>query len=94
MRSVSILTIFLFSYVLYDSSILRRYSSVTGSSFIKLELNHQDEKNKKKEKRYKNRKYIKKTRFTNKRKYKFSGTGSKDSRYSNQRKLRRMYRNG
>lgn len=48
---------------------------------------------KKKEKAYDNRKWKKKQKFITPA-FKLRGTNSKDPRFSNQRKLRRMFRNG
>ena len=60
-----------------------------------IERSYEDQKKreKKKEKTYDNSKWKKKRSFIDK-SYKLRGSHSKDARYSNQRKLRRMYRNG
>lgn len=58
-----------------------------------IEIVKKRRKEKKQSQKYDNRKYKKKHVYQ-KINFKISGTRAKDVRYSNQQKLRRMYRNG
>lgn len=81
----------MFSYVLVDLNSTKLRSK---NNTLKIIITDEDRKNKLKRKRrkYKNKKYQKRARFRQK-KYKFKGSVPKDKRFSNQRALRRMYRN-
>jgi len=63
--------------------------SFTG---ISLELTDRKEKQKRKARKYKNKKYQKRKKYRIK-KYSLKGSKAKDHRYSNQKTLRRMFRN-
>ncbi len=73
-----------------DLYIQRRYSNI--DSPVSIERLWEDQKRKRLKKKYKNRKYMKRRPYRLKH-YSIKGQHSKDSRYSNQRTLRRMYRN-
>ncbi len=69
-----------------------------GSSLNESQIEHLYEARKKREQERKKTKLYDKSKFQPRKKYheqhyKLKGTNSKDSRYSNQQKLRRMYRN-
>ncbi|ATH08576.1 hypothetical protein BIY24_11635 [Halobacteriovorax marinus] len=93
MRLSTIIFVGLLNYVLFD---LRkaRVSLLQKAQATSYELS--DEKNqrseKKQQRKYKNKKY-KKRKFYQSKNYYARSTSSKDKRYSNQRTLRRMYRN-
>lgn len=75
-------------------------SSIKKDEGTSLEIRHERlyeigkrrEAKKRKTKTYDNRKWKKKTQFKE-RSFKISGTQPKDVRYSNQQKIRRMFRN-
>ena len=82
----------MFSYVLFDSNRFRQRRSIDSANRIEIELSDRKQKLRKRKKKYKNKKYKKRKLFKNKA-YALKGAHSKDSRYSSQRKLRRMFRN-
>ncbi len=82
----------MFSCVLFDSNRFRKRRSIDSAIRIEIELSDKKQKRRKRKRKYKNRKYKEKKRFRNKG-YALKGSHSKDSRYSSQRKLRRMFRN-
>lgn len=93
MRSIVILIAGLFSFSSINLRLFRKSShSAQPTSFISTSLFEEREKLKKRLKKYKNRKYKKRQRYKPKH-YKLAGTMAKDNRYSNQKRLRRMYRN-
>jgi len=59
---------------------------------ISFEFSDRKNKLRRKQQKYKNRKYKKRKRYQRKN-YKLKGTEARDSRYKNQKSLRRMYRN-
>lgn len=69
----------------------RRQRNVNVIAF-ELEYEDKKQKNKRRQRRYKNRKYKKRKKYREKQ-FNLKGTNSKDHRHSNQRGLRRMYRN-
>lgn len=91
MRSLVIIIAGLFSFFYID---LRRFRKSNHGVFtvdsISIELSEKKEKLKKKQRRYKNRKY-KRRRVFQQKYYKLKGTNAKDSRYSNQKDIRRMH---
>jgi hypothetical protein len=91
MRSLVIVIAGLFSFFYID---LRQFRKSSHRDFstdsISIELSEQKEKRKKKQRKYKNRKYKRKRAYQQKQ-YKLKGTNAKDSRYSNQKDIRRMH---
>ena len=84
----------LFSFLLFDLNLFRKY----GQHSFSYEPTHlvrsdQKEKLRKTQRQYKNRKYKQKTNYRNK-KLKYTDSKSRDKRFTNQKSLRRMYRNG
>ncbi len=92
MRSLIILIAGVFSIFYIDLKPVFRTRRHNESS-ITIELEDQKEKRKQKRKKYKNKKFKEKTFFRKKHKNHLKGTHAKDHRYSNHKKLRRMYRN-
>lgn len=91
MRSLVIIIAGLFSFFYIDLRRFRKSShGVFPTDSVSIELSEQKEKLKKKQRRYKNRKY-KKRRLFQRKHYKLKGTHAKDSRYSNQKDIRRMH---
>ncbi len=90
MRYIYALLWVLLSGVPMDLNRQRRFD--TSPRGYSVETLWTDEKTKKRIKKYKNRKFKKRQRFGEKH-YKIKGHHAKDHRYSNQRTLRRMYRN-
>ncbi len=84
----------LFNYFLFDLNLFRNHrlhsSTRESNSF---EFTDQKEKIKKIQRKYKKRKYNKKTIYLNKQ-VSYRDSNPRDGRFSNQRSLRRMYRNG
>lgn len=91
MRSLVIIIAGLFSFFYID---LSRFRKSTGRDFsvesTSIELSEQKEKLRRKQRKYKNRKYKKRRVFQQKH-YKLKGTHAKDTRYSNQKDIRRMH---
>lgn len=93
MRSLVILLAGLFSFFYIDLRLLRKTRVGNNSStVISVELADRKEKLKKKTRKYKNKKYQKKKKYREK-SYSLKGAKAKDHRYSNQKTLRRMFRN-
>ncbi len=93
MRSFVILLAGIFSFVSFDLWLFRkRYLRYDSSNSISIELTDHREKRKKRKRKFKNTKYKKVIDYRQK-SYQIKGTNSKDKRFSNQRLLRRMYRN-
>lgn len=93
MRSLVIIVAGLFGFFYIDLPSLRRRSQgLAHGDAISIELSDYKEKNKRKQKRYKNKKYNRR-RIYQQKIYKLKGTMSKDKRYNDQRKIRRMHRN-
>lgn len=92
MRSLLRITSFVFAFFLIDLNLfrLRRRSQISFAAYIEREL--KDKKVRRKSKRYKKRKYKRKSHFKSIH-YALKGTNAKDPRFSNHKKLRRMYRN-
>ncbi len=92
MKELIALSLSVFSFILIDLNLLRRTRNIQ-QSFISISDELEDHKSKTRRQRrlYKNKKYKKRKIFKNK-VFKLKGTNSKDPRYSNQKKLRRMYR--
>jgi hypothetical protein len=83
----------LFSYVLIDLNLFRkRNNSRYTAQSVSLEKDIYRKKHKKLKRGYKNRKYKRKRKYIEKT-YKYKNSRPLDSRFSNQRKLRRMFRN-
>lgn len=93
MRSILILILMGLSPVMIDINLFRKRATRKGSNQnIEYEDSEKRQKLKKNIKRYKNKKF-KRKKIYKKKHYKFKGSYAKDSRYSNQKSLRRMYRN-
>ena len=93
MKSLVIIVTGLFSFFLFDISLFRRQRrEIVVHATIEIELSNHKEKLRRTQRKYKNRKYKKRESFPTKR-FKYSKTTPKDSRFSNQKSLRRMYRN-
>lgn len=91
MRFIATLVAGIFSFLYIDLSLFRRTSQgILLKDSISLEHSKTKEKLKRKQKRYKNKKY-KKRKFYQQKHYRLNGTNSKDSRYSNQKDIRRMH---
>jgi hypothetical protein len=93
MKSLVIIITGLFSFFLFDTNLARRLRIHENSqqSFSR-EQSDKKEKLKKIQRKYKNPKYKKRKVYPQKR-YKYYDVKPKDNRYSNQKTLRRMYRN-
>ena len=78
-----------FSIELKSTTYRQRASHL--SHIISYDLSDRKTKLRRRQKRYKNRKYKKKKRFKQ-RAFKYKSSKPKDHRFSNQHKLRRMYR--
>lgn len=94
MRFMKLILFYGLSLIYFDLGALkkRRVGSVFSES-IEHELSVERRKLKKKRRLYSNKKYKPKRRFK-KLNLKLQGSHAKDIRYSNQKMLRRMYRNG
>jgi len=93
MRSLVILFAGLFSFFYIDLRLFRNTRVGNHSStLISTELADRKEKQKRKARKYKNKKYQKRKKYRLK-SYSLKGTKAKDHRYSNQKTLRRMFRN-
>ena len=93
MRSLVILFAGVFSFFYINLRLFRRTSRGDFSpAATSIEITDQKEKLKPKKRKYKNKKYKKKKDYQQK-SYRLKGSYAKDKRYSNQRLLRRMYRN-
>jgi predicted membrane metal-binding protein len=91
MRSLVILVAGVFSFFYIDLRRFRKsYLNVSEDTAISIELSQKSEKLKRKQRQYKNKKYKKRRSYQQKH-YKLKGTKSKDSRYSNQKDIRRMH---
>jgi hypothetical protein len=92
MKVLKVLFVSFFCWIGYDRKYLesRISSNFEASHIWESETNRQ--KKQIKIKKYKNRKYNKKRKFQN-REFKFRSTKSRSVRHSNQKSLRRMYRN-
>ena len=91
MRSVVLICTGLLSFVCFNMRLLRRKRiSLSSHETISIQLSKNKEKLKQKRRKYKNRKYKKRSTFREKH-YRLRGTKAKDSRYSNQRDIRRMH---
>tara|TARA_Y100000748_G_scaffold225242_1_gene189728 strand:+ start:444 stop:716 length:273 start_codon:yes stop_codon:yes gene_type:complete len=83
----------LFSFFYVDLNLFRQRSPGNNNKVsISIEVNDQKEKLKRKRQNYKNKKYKKKIVYK-KQHFALKGTHAKDKRFSNQKTLRRMYRN-
>lgn len=81
------LIIGLLSFYFYNTSKTR-----SEEQKPQVEINYSIEKRRRKQRLYKNKKWKKRANFKA-RVYKLTGSQPKDHRFSNQRKLRRMFRN-
>lgn len=91
MRSIATFLAGIFSFVYIDLNLFRKTSQgILLKETVSLEYSKTKEKLKRKQRRYKNKKY-KRRKFYQQKHYKLKGTHSKDSRYSNQRDIRRMH---
>lgn len=86
---VRIFALFIFFFPLFIKTYSRK-KIILISDYIEFSVNK--EKLKRKTKKYKNKKF-KKRKYYKPKYYALKGSHSKDSRYSNQQMLRRMYRN-
>ena len=84
------------SYVHFDLSLFKKRNSTKSTvTFIEEVIEDQSENTKKiksKKRKYKKRKYCPSKKYKE-RAFKLVGTYSKDHRYSDQKKIRRMYQN-
>ena len=92
MKSLFMVVMMLSSYGLFDLSLLKRRRKKISGFFIELEFEDKKQKTKKRRRRYRNYKFKKRKKFKD-RHFKFQTSNPQDHRYSNQMKLRRMYRN-
>ena len=93
MKNLTIVFVGFFSFVFVDLNLLRRTRSLKSTSLLLTnELTDNKKKNKQKKRHYPNKKYNKRRTYKSKT-IKLKGTKPRDHRYSNQKKLRRMYRN-
>jgi hypothetical protein len=94
MRIFIIIVIGAISYVLFDLQTSRR-TSPTKNSPVETGLTHENKKKKVKKlkRKYKNRKYKKRNSYIRK-ELSLKGSSPKANRFTNQKSLRRMYRNG
>ena len=94
MRIFTIIVIGTINYVLFDLQTSRR-AIPSKKSAIETGLTHEDRKKriKKLKRKYKNRKYKKKNSYIRK-ELSLKGSTPKANRFTNQKSLRRMYRNG
>ena len=91
MRTRDLIFVSLFSFFYIDLNHLRRSRRVVLSApSIAIEFGDQKEKLKRKKRKYRNRKY-KRRQYYQRKSFKLKGTQSKDSRYSNQKDIRRMH---
>ena len=91
MRSLVILFAGVFSFFYIDLKLFSRNQNCSFDTVsISFEISDRKEKLKQKKRKYKNRKY-KKRKFFQQKHYKLKGTNAKDSRYSNQKDIRRMH---
>ena len=90
MKKYLVIAMTFFNFALFDISAFTRRTRLTGH-FLSISFEER-RKTKKRRRQYQNRKYKKKKVYQEKR-YKFKGTKSKNVRYLNHRKIRRMYRN-
>lgn len=80
-------------FILFDLNLFRRKIRTISITSIESEYENKKEKLKRIKRSYVKGKYKKKGIFREKN-YKFKSSRAKDARYSSQRKLRRMFRNG
>ncbi|MBL7665170.1 MAG: hypothetical protein JNM93_08555 [Bacteriovoracaceae bacterium] len=93
MKHLMSIILMVFSFTLYDINLFRYARSYRLSQHaIQWALDDIRQKNRRQQKKYKNRKYQKAQNFQLKF-YKLRGTRPKSHRYSNQKSLRRMFRN-
>lgn len=93
MRRPVTLLVAVFSFFLFDPRLFRRRQSLFSErEGISASLDYKKALKKRLERRYKNKKFKKRKKYIEKT-YRLKGSQSKDSRYSNQRSLRRMYQN-
>lgn len=94
MKLPVILVAGLFNYFLFDLNLFRNHRLHSSNrELISLEFTDQKEKIKKIQRKYKKRKYNKRKIYLNKQLC-YGDSKPRDSRFNNQRSLRRMYRNG
>lgn len=86
----SFLAVFIFFFPLFIKTPSRKLINVFANDYIESSINK--EKLKKKTKQFKNKKIKKKARYLLKQ-FSLKGSHAKSVRYSNQKSLRRMYRN-
>ncbi|MBK23090.1 MAG: hypothetical protein CME70_03700 [Halobacteriovorax sp.] len=93
MRSLAILAAGIFSFFYIDLRHLRKSPSVDSTDEeISFDLTDRKKKLKQKRRKYKNRKFKKRKSYGQKSLY-AKNSRPRDSRYSNQKSLRRMFRN-
>lgn len=82
----------LFNYALFDLKFSKKhFNRILSNTNVEQSENRERNKRRKKNK-YRNSKRKQKKQFNNKH-YKLKGSKAKDARYSNHRKIRRMFRN-
>lgn len=93
MRLFKLVLLYGFSFLYFDlASIKRKRIELFSQASIQNELGVKKEKKKRLERSYKNPKHLPRKKYRLK-KLKYAGAKPKDKRYSNQKMLRRMYRN-
>lgn len=94
MRTLAILIAGVFSFFLIDLNLFKNTRTGINISNILMSLDIADHKvrRKRKTRKYKNKKYKRRKLYRVKH-LRLRGTCAKDKRYSNQKSLRRMYRN-
>ncbi len=93
MRLFPTILMVLFSYIHFDTDRFKNKSTTQTPVETFRELGKNKEKLRRQKRKYDNLKYKRRQSYQLKR-LKFSSSKSKDVRFSNQQKLRRMYRNG
>lgn len=93
MKKLGLILTSLFYFFLFDLTLFRRHRRDAAQSIsTELEISDQKEKLKKAKRRYQNKKY-KRRKFFAPQRFKYIESKPKDARYTNQKTLRRMYRN-
>ena len=93
MRLMKLILLYGFSLLYFDlGSLRRRRIELSSSISIGHEFSEEKRKRRRQEKRCLNKKYRPRNNYK-KKSLKLQGTHAKDVRYSNQKMLRRMYRN-
>jgi len=93
MKSFALVLTGIFSFIIIDLRLFRgRTKNFVSQDVASFELSDRKENLKRKQRKYQNKKYKKHQSFKQK-VLKWKGTQSKSTRHSNQRALRRMYRN-